>query len=784
MRATHSVEGPAARKSGPMARDTAGQTLCCLERLYSAPMPDRFATILGWLVISCGACSGAASGTHPASSFPGSRTAAQEPAPRAASASATPNAPAFANPDLPPEQRIDDLLSTLTLEEKVECLSPRPELPRLGLRLSGHVEGLHGLALGDATGWGRNQPVPTTTFPQSVGLGETWDPDLVRRAAEVEGTEARWVFHVRQRGALIVRAPNADLARDPRWGRSEESFGEDPHLVAAMATAYVRGLQGDDPRYWRTAALLKHFVANSNEAGRDRSSSDFDDRLFHEYYAAGFRAAIVDGGARAYMAAYNAHNGTPCTTHRMLDEITVRLWGQDGIKCTDGGALTLLFTAHRAYPDLAHAAAASVKAGISQFLDNYRQPIQDALAQGLLTEADLDRALSQNFRVMIKLGLLDPAERNPYAAVDPKDEPWRREAHKAIARLATQESMVLLKNERGLLPLDAARLGSVAVIGPRAGDVLFDWYSGSPPYVVSPVDGIRQKLGKEKKLLFARDNQSGLAVRAAKAADVAIVVVGNHPNGDVGSWEMVALPSYGREGVDRQSLSLEDEELIRTVHAANPRTVVVLLASFPYAIGWTAAHVPAIVHATHSSQELGRALADVLFGAYDPGGRLVTTWPRSLADLPPMMDYDIRHGRTYQYSRSQPLFPFGYGLSYTTFAYSSLGVSAESLPGNGAVTIGFDVRNTGGREGDEVAQLYVRHLGSRVPRPLQELKGFRRVHLAAGTSAHIELPLRAADLGYWDPAKQGFTIEPGPVEIRVGSSSADIRLVQTISVTE
>jgi beta-glucosidase len=689
---------------------------------------------------------------------------------------------------LPPERRIDDLLAALTLEEKIECLASRPKLPRLGLRLTGHVEGLHGLALGDGSGWGRNQPVPTTTFPQSVGLGETWNPELVKRVAEVEGTEARWVFHARERGGIIVRAPNADLARDPRWGRSEESFGEDPYHVGVMTTAYVRGLQGDHPRYWRAASLLKHFVANSNENDRDRSSSDFDDRLFHEYYAAGFRAGIVDGGARAYMAAYNAHNGTPCTTHPMLEEITVRLWGQDGIRCTDGGALTLLFTAHKAYPSLAHAAAASVKAGISQFLDKYRDPIREALTQGLVTEADIDRVIRQNFRVMIKLGLLDPKDgigRNPYATVDPKDEPWQREAHKAVARRATQESIVLLKNQRGFLPLDVAKLKSVAVIGPRAGEVLFDWYSGSPVYMVSPVEGVKRKLGKETKLVFARDDQMGLAVKAAKAAEVAIVVVGNHPNGDVGSWEMVALPSYGREAVDRQSISLEDEELIRKVYAANRRTVVVLLASFPYAIPWTVEHVPALVHATHSSQELGNALADVIFGAYNPGGRLVTTWPRSMADLPPMMDYDIRKGRTYQYFKGKPLFPFGYGMSYTTFAYSSLGASAESLPRDGgAVTVHFDLMNTGSREGDEVVQLYVKRVGSRVARPLQELKAFRRVHLAAGARERVELPLRAADLGYWDREKKGFTVESGTLEIRVGSSSADIRLTKTITIAD
>jgi beta-glucosidase len=691
---------------------------------------------------------------------------------------------AYADPDLPPEARIDALVAALTLDEKIECLGSNPKLARLGIRLSGHVEGLHGLALGGPGAWGRDEPIPTTTFPQAVGLAETWDPDLIERVARVEATEARWAFHVRQRGAIIVRAPNADLARDPRWGRSEESYGEDPFLASTMATAFVRGLQGDDPKYWRVASLLKHFVANTNENGRGHTSSDFDERLFHEYYAAAFRAAIVDGGARAYMAAYNAHNGVPCTTHPMLEDVTVRLWGQDGIKCTDGGALTMLVTEHKAFPDLAHAAAASIKAGISQFLDKYREPVRDALGQGLLVEADIDRVLRQNFRVMMRLGLFDPIDRVPYAKVEPHDEPWQREAHKSLARLATQKSIVLLKNDRGLLPLDATKLSSVAIIGPRAGEVLLDWYSGTPPYTVAPIEGVKRKLGPAAHLLFARDDEGGLAVKAAKAADVAIVVVGNHPTGDVGSWAMVALPSYGREGVDRQSIALEDEELVRKVVAANPRTVVVLVSSFPYAISWTVDHAPAIVHATHASQELGNALADVLFGAYDPGGRLVETWPRSIEQLPPMMDYDVRHGRTYQYFTGKPLFPFGYGLSYTTFAYSGLTASAESLAMDGSVVVSFDLKNTGPRDGEEVAQLYVRHRASKVARPLQELKAFCRTAVRAGSTERVELTLRGRDLGYWDVERQAFAVEAGPIEIRIGSSAADIKLTKTIVVAD
>lgn len=692
--------------------------------------------------------------------------------------------PDYANPDLPAEARVDALVAALTPDEKIECLGSNPKLPRLGIRLSGHVEGLHGLALGGPGGWGRDEPIPTTTFPQAVGLAETWDPDLIQRVARVEATEARWTFHVRQRGGIIVRAPNADLARDPRWGRSEESYGEDPFLAGAMATAFVRGLQGDDPKYWQTASLLKHFVANTNENGRDHTSSDFDDRLFHEYYAAAFRAAIVDGGARAYMAAYNAHNAVPCTVHPMLEDVTVRLWGQNGIKCTDAGALTQLVKGHKAFPDLAHAAAASIKAGISQFLDDYRGPVRDALRQGLLSEADIDRVLHQNLRVLLRLGLLDPIDRVPYAKVDPSDEPWRREAHKSLARLATQESIVLLKNDCGLLPLDAAKLASVAVIGPRAGEVLLDWYSGTPPYTVPPIEGVKRRLGPAAKLAFARDDEDGLAVKAAKGADVAIVVVGNHPTGDVGAWAMVAMPSYGREAVDWQSIALEDEELVRKVVAANPRTVVVLLASFPYAISWTLEHAPAIVHATHSSQELGNALADVLFGDYDPGGRLVETWPRLMDQLPPMMDYDVRHGRSYQYFAGKPLFPFGYGLSYTTFAYSGLRASVESLAKDGSVVVSFNLRNTGARDGEEVVQLYVTRPASKVARPLQELKGFRRTAVRAGSTERVELTLRAADLGYWDADKRAFAVEPGPIEIRIGSSAADIRLTMTIVQTE
>ncbi|HEX8292784.1 MAG TPA: glycoside hydrolase family 3 C-terminal domain-containing protein, partial [Pyrinomonadaceae bacterium] len=619
----------------------------------------------------------------------------------------------------------------------------------------GHSEGLHGLAQGGPAGWGRKEPTTTTTFPQAIGLAETWDADLVRRAAAAEGFEARYIFQKYGRGGIVVRAPNADLGRDPRWGRTEECFGEDPYFNGALAVAFVRGLQGDHPRYWQAASLLKHFLANSNENGRAHTSSDFDERLFREYYSVPFRMGVVEGGARAYMAAYNKVNGVPMHVNRGLLDVTRDEWGQDGIVCTDGGGMRQLVTHHKRFATFEEAAAAVVKTGIGQFLDDYREPARAALAKGLMTEADVDRVLRRTFRVMLRLGLLDPPARVPYSKIGEGPEPWATEEHRSLARLVTQKSVVLLKNSKHLLPLDRARLKSVAVIGPRADEVLLDWYSGTPPYTVSPLRGIREKAGASVRVEHARDNEGGAAVRAARAAEVAVVVVGNHPTCDAG-WEQCPVPSDGKEAVDRRSLTLEQEELVRQVYAANPNTVVVLRSSFPFAVNWTQGNVPAVLHLTHNSQEEGSALADVLFGDYNPAGRLVQTWPASVEQLPPMLDYDIRRGRTYMYFRGAPLYPFGHGLSYTTFAYANLRASARTLPAGGSVDVTFDLKNTGRRAGEEVVQLYVTHLGSKVERPLKELKGFARVALRPGETKRVRLALAAERLAYWDAKSKRF----------------------------
>ncbi len=690
----------------------------------------------------------------------------------------------FMDPHLPVERRIDDLIGRMTQSEKLAALSTDASVPRLGVKGSGNTEGLHGVAQGGPSDWGQRHPVTTTIFPQAVGLGETWDPALIRQVAAAEAYEARYLFQSPKygQGGIVVWAPNADLARDIRWGRTEESYGEDAFLTGTLATAFVKGLQGDDPKYWLAASLMKHFLANSNEPERAWSSSDFDDRLLHEYYEVPFRMGVMKGGARAYMAAYNSVNGVPMMVHPLLRR-TIEEWGQDGIISTDGGALRLLVSDHHEYPDLAWAAAAGIRAGINQFLDRYLEPVQTALRDGLLTDADIDRALRGRYRVLIRLGQLDPPESVKYRSIGVagEPEPWNGDRHRALARLVTQKSIVLLKNEGGLLPLDRTALKTVAVIGPWADSVLLDWYSGTPPYKVSPLQGIRARLGAGAAVRYADGTDSTAAVTAARGADVAIVVVGNHPECNAG-WEKCPLLSEGKEAVDRRSLALEQEVLIKLVRRNNPRTVVVLISSFPYAITWTQQNVPAILHMAQNSQELGNALADALFGDLNPGGRLVHTWVRSIDQLPPRLDFDLRRGRTYMYYAGEPLYPFGYGLSYTTFRYAGLRTSAAAIPAAGAITVRLDVTNTGSRAGDEVVQLYVRHLGSTVERPLKELKGFLRVTLKPGETRTVALRLEAADLAYWNTDRKRWSVEAEPVLLQVGASSADIRLEKTIRV--
>jgi beta-glucosidase len=695
----------------------------------------------------------------------------------------------FRDTKLGDDQRIDDLLGRLTVDEKILLMSDHPKIPRLGIAFSGQVEGLHGLALGGPADWGGRgrQPMPTTTFPQEKGLGATWDPDLLKKIATLEGFEARYDYQnpTFQRGGIVVRAPNADLSRDPRWGRTEESYGEDPFLVGTLTVAFVHGLQGPDPKHWQAASLMKHFLANENENGRTHTSSDFDERLFREYYSVPFRMGFEQGGSRAVMASYNAWNGTPMLINPVLKAVMIAEWGNDGLICSDGGALGLLITSHKSFADKEHGVAAAVKAGINNFLDTYKEDLAKALKDGLLTEADMDASLHNELRVFLRLGEMDPAGVDPYAEIGVKTDgappPWQLDSSKALARLATDESIVLLKNENNALPLDRKKLKTIAVIGPWADQVLLDWYSGTPPYAVSALEGIREGAGSGVKVLFADGSDPAEASALARKADVAIVVVGNHPVCNAG-WDQCPTPSNGKEDMDRKTIVLEQEDLVKQVFAANPRTVEVLRSSFPYAIVWSQQNLPAIVHMTHNSEEEGHGLADVLFGDYSPAGRLTQTWPTGDAQLLPILDYNLLHGRTYLYSKDKPLYAFGYGLSYTSFAYEGVKVSAPKVAAEGTVQVTVRVKNTGKRPGDEVVQLYVQHLGSKVERPQLELKGFRRVRLEAGAEQNVAFDLKPRNLAYWDAAAHVWRVEMEQVRVLAGGSSDKLPVQSTVDI--
>jgi len=695
----------------------------------------------------------------------------------------------FNDPNLPTEKRIDNLLSLMTIEEKVGCLGTRTDVQRLGVPNIGNSEGIHGVVQREARG--SRQPITTTQFPQPPGMGETWDPDLVRQAASVQGYEARFVSQTARydRRILMLWGPQSDLARDPRWGRSEEVYGEDPFFNGTMAAAFVKGLQGDHPKYWQAAALLKHFLANSNEDDRNTSSSDFDERLFWEYYSVPFRMGFLEGGAKALMASYNAWNGTAMTVNPILRSIVLKQWGGEVIS-SDGGAVSLLVTARHLFPNQEAAVVASLKAGINQFLDRYADETRAALKNGSLTPEDIDTALRPKFRIAVKLGLLDPPEMVPYSSIKDSPEPWNTEKHRAISRQMALESVVLLKNEKDFLPLDKKAIRSIAVIGPLADSVHWDWYGGTPPYAITPLQGIKEEAGPDITVNYAASELGAAAIGAARKSDVAVVVVGNDPKcGDMGrEWAAggvtipCTVPSDGREGRDRESIQLYQEQLIKQVHFVNPKTIVILVSSFPFAINWTQANVPAILHMAHSSQDEGTALAKVLFGSYNPGGRLVTTWPKSLEQLPPMMDYDIRKGRTYMYFKGEPLYPFGFGLSYTAFKLSNLKTSGQQLAKDGSITVSVDVTNTGRRPGDDVVQLYVKHLGSKVLRPRMQLVGFLRVTVQPNETKTVEIPLPASRLACWNPKLQAFKSEAEPVSLMAGDSSASLPLSITVNV--
>jgi beta-glucosidase len=714
------------------------------------------------------------------------------PAPPACTSNPSDYSYKFQDPCAPIEDRITDLLAQMTPDEKLGLMSEYQfPIDRLGVpAFTTFTEGLHGV------GWASDGTsnvlyLVGTQFPQTSGLAESWDPDAMKTVGATTAYEARVYnamrgVNVQGRGVgVVLRAPLVDLGRDPRWGRTEESSGEDPYLVSKLSEGYMAGLHGDDPTYLMAASTLKHWLANNNETMRNTSSSNFDERNLREYYAVPFEHAIRVSHAQGIMEAYNKVNNEPSATSSLLKSLVIGEWGFDGVLSTDAWVPNTLVSDQQDYPDLPTAIAAIVKAGTPLVLQDqtgFRDNVTKAYAMNLMSIDDIDAALRGNLRVRFRVGDFDPADRVPGKRIKGDEAPWTQQAAVQTALDVTRKTVVLLKNQNNKLPLAKDGLTSIAVVGPRANNIVRDWYGGNPPYKITITDGIRAKFaGTGVTITTASDTDAAAEVAAATGASLVILALGNHPYcADNEPWNVCDSEYEGREAIDRKHIAVEPAQitLAQQVFAANPNTIVVMESSYPQALGWIADNAPAIVHIANSGQEIGTAIADVIFGDYNPAGRTAMTWYASDADLPTdMFQYDIRAGKglTYQYFTGAPLYPFGHGLSFTTFDYANLQVGATNLALCDSTTVTVDVKNTGTRDGDEVVQMYVGYPDSAIVRPTKQLRGFKRIHLAAGETQTVTFPLAGEALTYWDTAKQQFALESGMVSVMVGASSGDIR---------
>ncbi|HEY3935205.1 MAG TPA: glycoside hydrolase family 3 C-terminal domain-containing protein [Gemmatimonadales bacterium] len=854
-------------------------------------------------------------------------------APRARPQAAGPavNRPAFG-------ERARDLVSRMTLEEKVsQMMDVAPAIERLGIpAYNWWNEALHGVARSGLA----------TVFPQAIGLAATWNDSLVHQMASVVSDEARAKYNEALRGGsrqryqgLTFWSPNINIFRDPRWGRGQETYGEDPFLSGRVAVQFIRGMQGDDPEYLKTVSTVKHFAVHSGpEPARHTFDAEISERDLRESYLPQFRAGIETGGAWSLMCAYNRLDGLPaCGSDLLLKTILRGDWNFQGYVVSDCGAIDDIYQRHKVAPNAAAASAAAVRAGTDlECGDSYTQLV-DAVHAGLIAESIIDTAVSRLFTARMKLGMFDPPDSVPWSKIPYSDVD--SPGHKALAREVARQSIVLLKNQDHLLPLRKT-LRAIAVIGPDADDptVQMGNYNGSSSDTITPLQGIRAAVSRhtavrhargadladglpafdiipaavlttprgrrglaaeffasrtmQGRALFTRtdttvnanwrdgaprndmnpddfgvrwsgtirppvtgtyrlalsgtvryelrlddsvivrsgfgqrniesamprlaassaieliagrnyrisidaaesygvadlqllwqppaDYLEGEAVAAARDADAVVIVLGlsNALEG-----EEMRVQVDGFTGGDRTRLDLPDaqQRLLQRVMALGKPTVLVLLNGSALAVNWASTHVPAIVEAWYPGEAGGAALADVLFGDYNPAGRLPVTFYRSVADLPPFDNYNMA-GRTYRFFDGPPLYPFGYGLSYTTFAYDSLRVSNDVLSADATDTVRVNVTNTGTRAGDEVVQLYVQHLASSVPRPREDLRGYQRVTLRPGETKTVSMLLPASTLAYWNTTAHGWMVENEPVRLEVGASSADIRLDQIIRV--
>lgn len=728
--------------------------------------------------------------------------------------------PAYKDPDLSVDKRVEDLVSRMTLEEKIHQMShlssaiERLDVQSYGLNfdfsedsgpirydeetievLKNYDPGEYHRYLQDVCfvgGWwnealhGVAHTGNATSFPQNIGMGSTWNPDLINEVASAISTEAR-VFNNVSGKKLTYWSPTINILRDPRWGRNEESYSEDPNLLSHMAIAFVKGFQGDHPRYLKAIATVKHYVANNSEYNRHYGSSKVSKRFLREYYMPAFKAAVTKGGVYSVMGAYNSINGVPaCASEWLMTDVLRDEWGFEGYVVSDCGAISDIVHEHKYKTNPAKAVAEAVKAGTELECETcqdedfmYDQYLPEAVEKGYISEDVIDRAVKRLFRARFLLGEFDPDGMVPYT--DIPESKLECKEHQELAVKAAREAIVLLKNEDNILPLDKNSIDQLAVIGPSADVTRLGGYSGNPSIKISPLKGLREELKGEVEVKFAHgctingkertgwDEESHepiyktldetdeirKAAELAGESDVSILFVGTS----------LATAS---ESSDMNNLDLPGNQLklIKKVYEANPNTIVVLINGNPLSINWVDENIPGILEAWYPGQAGGAAIADVLLGKYNPAGRLPVTFYKDVGQLPPLGDYDITKGRTYWFFDKEPLYRFGYGLSYTNFEYASLEHPSEIDNGE-SFEVSVNVENTGDMAGDEVIQLYVSDRQASLPIAKRKLQAFKRIHLKQGERETVTFELSPKNLAFVNNEGE-WIVEPGRFLISVG----------------
>ena len=690
----------------------------------------------------------------------------------------------YLNPKLPVEQRVNDLISRMTLEEKASQLGhTAAAIPRLKVpEYNWWNEGLHGVARAGTA----------TVFPQAIGMAATFDEPLMHQVGDTISTEFRAKYYstLHQDGSadwyrgLTVWSPNINIFRDPRWGRGQETYGEDPFLTARMGVAFVTGLQGNDPFFFKTVATSKHFAVHSGpESTRHTIDVPATRHDIEDTYLPAFRATVTEGKVESVMCAYNALNGPPaCANTFLLQEHLRKDWGFQGYVVSDCGAVADVFRWHK-YASTAEAGVAAVfNAGMDLICGDYRDnmstertTIVNAVQQGLMTEAVVDTALRRLFTARFRLGMFDLPGNVPYSKISPAENDTKE--HAKLALRMARESIVLLKNKDGLLPLRKAP-ASIVVIGPNADDLdaLEGNYNGTPSKPVTVLAGIRDRF-PQSKISYVQgtelvgpatqsnpDGETDLALQASSVADLVIMVLGLSPRIE---GEEMKVDADGFAGGDRTKIDLPaaQEQLLERVCAVGKPVVLVLMNGSALSVNWANANVPAILEAWYPGEEGGKAVAEALAGDFSPAGRLPVTFYKSVDQLPAFENYSMAK-RTYRYFDDEPLYPFGYGLSYTAFAYDKARVNRARVSGKEPVTISVEVKNTGTVASDEVVQLYLTHRGI-AGAPLRALKGFQRIPLAAGEKKTVTFALHERELSVVDEAGK-HRIIPGKVTAWIG----------------